>query len=265
VASKVHAIWYQYDVDRSGFLDRRETYRFLNDLLSAQGKPQASLKQFNAFFNEIDVNRDETISKNEMARFVRNFLSVEQDDIAMMVHKIFMKFDANGNGLLDKRETFRLLDEILANRGEASATREEINSFFAEFDVNGDGVLSKGEVARFVKKFLQGNKPKNVHEDDIIADMIMKTWNKYDHDRNGFLDKRETLKFLDNFLAQRGQPPCSTHQFNRFFAEFDVNCDDCISKNEMARFFKKFTAIPRSNQGQDDVVDMVNKIWMRYD
>lgn len=44
VASKVHAIWYQYDIDRSGFLDRRETYRFLNDLLSAQGKPQASLK-----------------------------------------------------------------------------------------------------------------------------------------------------------------------------------------------------------------------------
>lgn len=105
-----------------------------------------------------------------MARFVRKFLSVEQDEIAIMVNKIFMKFDANGNGNLDKRETFRLLDEILANRGESPATREEINSFFAEFDVNGDGVLSKGEVARFVKKFLQGNKSnKNLnHQDDLI-------------------------------------------------------------------------------------------------
>lgn len=73
------------------------------------------------------------------------------------------------------------------------------------------------------------------------------------------------MRFLDDFLAQRGLPPCSTQQFNRFFAEFDINCDECISKSEMARFFKMFTDIPSSQHGQDDVVETVNNIWLRYD
>ena len=182
-----------------------------------------------------------------MAKFVRKFLNSEQDEIEEMVHKIFMKFDANGNGFLDKRETYRLLDQILANRGEPPATREEINNFFVEFDVNGDGVLSKREVSAFVKKFLRGNMPLlQQNEDRVIAELVQKAWYKYDRDRSGFLDKRETLRFLDDFLAQRGLPPCSTQQFNTFFAEFDINCDEVISKSEMARFFKMFTDIPSS-------------------
>ena len=33
VQEVVNRIWFKYDVDRSGFLDRRETFRFVKDVL----------------------------------------------------------------------------------------------------------------------------------------------------------------------------------------------------------------------------------------
>jgi Ca2+-binding EF-hand superfamily protein len=71
------------------------------------------------------------------------------------------------------------------------------NRFFNEFDYNGDGVLSKKEITRFVKKFL--NIPGATEEDDI-SNLIQKAWYKYDVDRSGYLDKRETLRFLNDIL-----------------------------------------------------------------
>ena len=45
---------------------------------------------------------------------------------------------------------------------------------------------------------------------------------------------------LDEILANRGQPKTTVAQFNRFYADFDLNNDGLISKAECARFVKKF-------------------------
>jgi len=55
-----------------------------------------------------------------MTEFVKNFLSqpiTAQENIDMMVVKIFDKFDSNGNGYLEKKECLRFLNDILANKG----------------------------------------------------------------------------------------------------------------------------------------------------
>jgi len=39
-----------------------------------------------------------------------------------------------------------------------------------------------------------------IQQNDEIADLVQKAWYKYDVDRNGYLDKRETLKFLNDIL-----------------------------------------------------------------
>lgn len=90
VVKTVNKIWHRYDSDRSGYLDKRETLRFLNDFLADKGKAPATKSLFNRFFDEMDQDGNNVLSKNEMARFVRKFLEDEkQDKIDETVRKIF--------------------------------------------------------------------------------------------------------------------------------------------------------------------------------
>ena len=100
--------------------------------------------------------------------------------------------------------------------------------------MNGDGLVQKNEMARFVKMFLNEDKEK------LISELVTKIFQKYDTNKSGFLEKRETLQLLDEFLANQGHPPTSIPQFNRFYAEFDLNGDGLISMIEMAKFVKKY-------------------------
>ena len=47
VVSKVNEIWYMFDRDRSGALNRNETLRFLNHMLAKEGKPSCTMHYFN--------------------------------------------------------------------------------------------------------------------------------------------------------------------------------------------------------------------------
>ena len=58
----VHGIWYKFDTDRSGKLNRYETLRFLNAFLESRGKPPTTHNQFKKFFEQFDVNEDGFIS-----------------------------------------------------------------------------------------------------------------------------------------------------------------------------------------------------------
>lgn len=92
-------------------------------------------------------------------------------------------------------------------------------------------------MAKFFRKFL---KNPDLKEQDEIIETVNNIWYKYDIDRNGTLDKRETFRFINDFLGTRGSPPATLSQFNRFFEETDINGDNSISKNEMAKFVKMF-------------------------
>ena len=67
----IDQIWGRYDKDNSGELDKLETLNFLNEFMSMKNKPSVTIDQFNIFFKKFDVNGDNMIEKNEMARFVR--------------------------------------------------------------------------------------------------------------------------------------------------------------------------------------------------
>jgi Ca2+-binding EF-hand superfamily protein len=73
-----------------------------------------------------------------------------------------------------------------------------------------------------------------------VVAIVNRIWQKYDKDRSGALNKKETLRFVDDFLAQRGQPPATMSQFTRFYDQYDSNGDGLISKREMANFVRLF-------------------------
>jgi len=238
VCEQVSKIWQQYDLDRSGYLSRMETLRFLNDFLASRNQPPATKAVFNRYFNEIDVNGDGVISRREMAQFVLNFYRpavqshLESDDmVVQMVDKIFLKYDVNRSGYLEKRECLRLVDDILSQKGQPLANVAQFNRIFAEYDINGDGVISRGEMGRFVRKFMKTGEVLPLEQ---IGSTVNQIWVKYDLDRSGFLNRRETLRFLNDFLVNKGQAPASVTKFNKFFTEIDLNQDGYVSRTEMA-------------------------------
>jgi Ca2+-binding EF-hand superfamily protein len=74
------------------------------------------------------------------------------------------------------------------------------NRLFTDIDLNCDGVISKQECALFIKNYC--NVP--IQEDEDVQIMVMNIFNKYDDNRNGYLEKRETLGLLNEILANRG-------------------------------------------------------------
>lgn len=102
--------------------------------------------------------------------------------------------------------------------------------YFNEMDINKDGFISKAEMAIFLMNFLQ---PK-ISSDQIIDDMVFSIFAKYDTDRSGALNRRETLRLVNDLRAQNGQRPATHYQFNKIFNEFDFNGDGALSRKEMA-------------------------------
>lgn len=66
-------------------------------------------------------------------------------------------------------------------------------------DTNGDGVVSKREMARFLQMYMSA-------EIDPFYTYVQDIFNKYDTDGNGYLDRSETLRLLDDVLIQKNKP-----------------------------------------------------------
>ena len=81
----------------------------------------------------------------------------DQDLIREQVHKIWVKFDINRSGALDKVETANFLKDFCAANGKQAPSMQTFTRFFLEFDKNRDGLISKQEMARFIKSFNESN------------------------------------------------------------------------------------------------------------
>ena len=58
IMDTINEIWKDFDTDRSGKLNRRETMKFMNAFLKSRGQLPATYAQFSKFFDKFDVNKD---------------------------------------------------------------------------------------------------------------------------------------------------------------------------------------------------------------
>ena len=65
-------------------------------------------------------------------------------------------------------------------------------------------------------------------DQSYILGQVNRIWDKYDVDFSGVLDKIESANFLNEILRAQGKGPPTMEEFNRFFAEFDLNHDGVI-------------------------------------
>lgn len=61
-------------------------------------------------------------------------------------------------------------------------------------------------MARFVVMFMS---PK-ISQDDMINEMVIKLFQKYDTDRSGALNRRETLRVVNDIYASEGRRPVTS-------------------------------------------------------
>ena len=77
-------------------------------------------------------------------------------------------------------------------------------------------------------------------EEQAIQGVVDQIWNTYDVDKNGYLDKEETKKFVQETLGYLGSGEKFYQEaFDEVFAEFDKDKSGTVEKSEMLDFYRQ--------------------------
>ena len=68
----INEIWQDYDKDKSGYLDKKETLQFVKETLEMAGQSyhMMSNQKFEELFKIVDASHDNKLSKKEMKVFI---------------------------------------------------------------------------------------------------------------------------------------------------------------------------------------------------
>merc|ERR1712150_130860 len=75
-------------------------------------------------------------------------------------------------------------------------------------------------------------------EEQVIQGVVNQTWETYDVDKSGYLDKEETKKLVQETLGKAGSE-FSESEFNQLFSNWDTNNSGKVEKNEIFAFIKQ--------------------------
>lgn len=79
-----------------------------------------------------------------------------------------------------------------------------------------------------------------------MVKQIEDIWITYDLDENGFLEKEETMAFLEDYMSQHSTSQFNTNNFENVFKVIDKNKNGVIDRDEMKDFIKKLKAVEKS-------------------
>ena len=77
--------------------------------------------------------------------------------------------------------------------------------------------------------------------EDPVLKIVDDIWEKYDLNKNGFLDKEETKRFCEQTLSEMAPDGkgFSDEDYDWYFKEFDKDGSGFVGREEMAKFVKK--------------------------
>lgn len=81
----------------------------------------------------------------------------------MLINQVWLIYDKDGSGNLDKDETRLFIKEYMEQMGFEDTFNEEVYSaMFREFDDDGSGVIEKKEMKDFIQKIMFKKQPMQV-------------------------------------------------------------------------------------------------------
>ncbi|KXJ11298.1 calbindin-32 [Exaiptasia diaphana] len=157
--------------------------------------------------------------------------------------KIFNKFDADGNGYIEKEEVDAFLKVLFKEKHGKDLSKAEIDTFkkdvMSQYDENCDGKFTMDELRKIldVEECLLAQY--NLNQPLTSVDFI-KIWNHYDVDKNGYLDRAELEGLIFELKLATGEGrPIDARQVkdlvDAIFDLYDSNKDGKIQLNELSR------------------------------
>ncbi|XP_033105635.1 calretinin-like isoform X2 [Anneissia japonica] len=210
-------IWNNYDTDNNGCIEKKELEKLSKDILkdTPSDMSEKYMKQLMTFF---DVTGDGKLNVAEMLKtfqvkedvaantawntFLGQFRSETGISTADFM-KIWMKYDTDKNGYIEKGELHGFLKDLMKEK-EAGGTLEEYKACILQrFDWNMDGKLDLKEMSRlcpveenYIEKLKSAGSFSKANFDKIFQ--------HYDRDNNGSVDGTALQGFLKDLLEASG-------------------------------------------------------------
>ena len=134
--------------------------------------------------------------------------------------KIFKNFDHDGSESIDAKE----LGNLLRVRG-LHPSNKEVEEMIRKYDTSGNGVIEFDEFIEIYKS-LKGKK--------VTVDEITASFNYFDSDGSGYIEKNEFKHFLSKFGAHLPEA-----EIDKFFNNVDLDKDGRISLDEFKKIIEK--------------------------
>ena len=171
--------------------------------------------------------------------------SMTTDELASFAMDVFLRFDADQNGVLDVWEFKEVLKSTALN-----FNKEEIREIMAESDADGNGIIDYKEflpifveLVTSLKSAQETKQQRHEVEDETRTEVealfikgmteeeltlrMQQLFTQFDDDGNGTLDPEEFQRALNS--ADLG---LSRKEINMLLGEADVNDDGCIEYDE---------------------------------
>ena len=95
-------------------------------------------------YSSMDINKDGTVSKNEIKEALAN--QNKEENITLEIEEIFAKADSDHNGTIDYLEfTVALIDR------DSIVTHLHCEKTFNIIDINQKGKISSSDISKFIK------------------------------------------------------------------------------------------------------------------
>lgn len=252
---EVARVFHRFDRNHTHTIDTSE----LRQALYALGLV-ADQKETMAILNKYDANRDGVLEFDEFKRLVvelRNFHALGNDEVL----RVFLAFDRDRSGSIDRRELAAALDEL----GLATDSRQA-GDILSRYDTDNSGALELpefrtlvGELRRFqaAAHASSGEPHDEIHQlferydtdysGDIDPAELFRALNdlglasssseaalildKYDADRSRKLDLPEFRKVIHDLRAFHAK---ASEVVERVFRKFDADSSNSIESHELA-------------------------------
>ncbi|XP_038070265.1 calbindin-32-like isoform X2 [Patiria miniata] len=254
--------WHKYDRDGNGYIEGSELEFFFRDFIDIESDEclQKAIATYMKIYDENNDNRIEMMELAEIMKPEQNFLllfrSKEAPRTSKEFYDIWLKYDADRDGFIDKSELKNFLRDLSKVELSDEKLQTYTDAMIKLFDVDKDNKLSFKEMLKlvpvkeniflqfessFLEAMLEGSLGEKGKKVKVSNEEFKRVFQHYDKDKNNVISGDELTAFLkDLVILHADSGPMVESTLARCAKDIltmvDKNNDQMISENELKMF-----------------------------